>query len=152
MSTPIRLIIDHCINADAIFILTPFQPVAAPPSFSTSAKSTRVHSGFLAAYNAVSSLIVNTVLEQSRLHPTYSIVITGHSLGGALASLAGVVLKASLPSRDLKVYTFGQPRTGDSAFVRLVEGVVGVDNLFRAVHTIGELVLPLVGVYVGAYK
>ena len=93
---------------------------------------------------SVSSLIVNTVLEQSRLHPTYSIVVTGHSLGGALASLAGVVLKASLPSRDLKVYTFGQPRTGDSAFVRLVEGVVGVDNLFRAVHSIGELVFTFV--------
>ncbi|KAF1911354.1 Alpha/Beta hydrolase protein [Ampelomyces quisqualis] len=43
-------------------------------------------------------------------HPTYKIVATGHSLGGALASLAAAVLRSQGKSVDL--YTYGAPKIG----------------------------------------
>ena len=41
---------------------------------------------------------------------------TGHSLGGALATLAAYDLQAEFAFRKLQVYTFGSPRTGNHAF------------------------------------
>ena len=45
---------------------------------------------------------------------------TGHSLGGAVASLAAfdIVRELQLPTEHVKVYTFGCPRLGNRAFVR----------------------------------
>jgi len=43
-------------------------------------------------------------------HPDYKIVATGHSLGGALASLAAGVLRSQGVTVDL--YTYGAPKVG----------------------------------------
>ncbi|PIO73196.1 triacylglycerol lipase [Teladorsagia circumcincta] len=51
-------------------------------------------------------------------YPEYEVWITGHSLGGSLASLAASFLVGSHiaePSK-VKLVTFGQPRTGNSNF------------------------------------
>jgi pimeloyl-ACP methyl ester carboxylesterase len=66
----------------------------------------RVHSGFKEAYESISGDI-SAWLERSA---TKGVVATGHSLGGALATL----LAAQRPEADL--VTFGSPRVGDSAF------------------------------------
>ena len=42
--------------------------------------------------------------------------VAGHSLGGALATLAALDIKRKLPGLKLRVYTFGSPRTGNHAF------------------------------------
>jgi len=45
----------------------------------------------------------------------------GHSLGGALATLAAYDIQAAckcLPKKGLSVYTFGAPRVGNHAFAR----------------------------------
>ncbi|PIO59105.1 hypothetical protein TELCIR_19444, partial [Teladorsagia circumcincta] len=50
--------------------------------------------------------------------PKYEVWITGHGLGGSLASLAASFLVGSrmaMPNK-VKLVTFGQPRTGDSNF------------------------------------
>jgi len=53
-------------------------------------------------------------------HPNAKLFITGHSLGGALASLYPVMLhyfnEHVDPERIGAVYTFGQPRVGDQKF------------------------------------
>lgn len=51
-------------------------------------------------------------------HPDYEIWVTGHSLGGAMASLAASYLVATgLAERSkVKLVTSGQPRTGDKLF------------------------------------
>jgi triacylglycerol lipase len=58
-----------------------------------------------------------------------SLMITGHSLGGALASLCAVDVAVnsafSLPS----VYNYGSPRVGDPTFVKAYSGKV--DQSFR---------------------
>ncbi|WKY03305.1 hypothetical protein Q1695_004783 [Nippostrongylus brasiliensis] len=48
-------------------------------------------------------------------HPDYEIWVTGHSLGGSVASLAASFLIGShiANSSEIKLVTFGQPRTGD---------------------------------------
>jgi len=95
----------------------------------------QVHSGFLRAYNLVADDVLDIVGEQRSGHSDYSIVVSGHSLGGAMASISALAIRAAHPSVPLKLYTYGQPRTGNPAFAALVEQKIGVDNIFRAVHT-----------------
>lgn len=49
---------------------------------------------------------------------TLKVSFTGHSLGGALASLAAIrtVLDGVRNSNQIKLITFGQPRTGDTTY------------------------------------
>ncbi|KAF5338462.1 hypothetical protein D9611_013235 [Ephemerocybe angulata] len=94
-----------------------------------------VHTGFLNAYNVVANDVVAAVKSQLASKPSYTVVVTGHSLGAAVAALAALGLKSALPSANLKLYTYGQPRVGNAAFVSLVESRVGVANIFRATHT-----------------
>lgn len=42
--------------------------------------------------------------------------LTGHSLGGALATLAAYDIAALWPTMAVSCYTFGAPRTGNRAF------------------------------------
>lgn len=117
-------------HTDLKILLTPLKSVGI-----TDVGSAKVHFGFLEAYNLVASDVIAAVKGQLASRPSYSVVVTGHSLGGALASLAAVSLKAAVPSANLKLYTYGQPRVGDPAFASLVESRLGVPNIFRAVHT-----------------
>lgn len=91
-----------------------------------------VHHGFLTSYNSVASIVISTVKAQLALHPSYSLVSLGHSLGAALASLGGISLAQNFPGTPLRVYTFGQPRTGNPAYADLAESLIGVDNIFRS--------------------
>jgi len=117
------------IITDASLILTPFiSPGVAAPW------GTLVHSGFLLGWNSVSLQVLSSVGLQLRTHPGYSLVTSGHSLGGALASLAAMSLKANFPSTNVTLYTYGQPRTGNSNFADWVNSEIG-NNVFRAVHT-----------------
>jgi predicted lipase len=52
----------------------------------------RVHSGFYDAYTAVSNIIEGTVLNETAAHPSYQLVISGHSLGGAIAAMLVILM------------------------------------------------------------
>lgn len=49
----------------------------------------------------------------------YSLTVTGHSMGGAIASIAGTALRAQ--GLSLTVYTYGQPRTGNQEYADYVD-------------------------------
>ncbi|VDM76363.1 unnamed protein product [Strongylus vulgaris] len=63
-------------------------------------------------------------------YPEYMIWITGHSLGGSLASLAASHIVASelADGNRIKLVTFGQPRTGDETFVNYLSKQVYYRN------------------------
>lgn len=75
----------------------------------------RVHRGFSNSLDHVWADLLAKVKEfQDAEQP---ILITGHSLGAALATLAAAKLKAmAIPVNGL--YTFGSPRVGDANFVK----------------------------------
>lgn len=51
--------------------------------------------------------------------------ITGHSLGGALASLCAVYMKHTFVLDEVNVYTFGSPRVGNLRFKEVFQTMVG---------------------------
>uniref|UniRef100_A0A914I243 Fungal lipase-like domain-containing protein n=1 Tax=Globodera rostochiensis TaxID=31243 RepID=A0A914I243_GLORO len=63
----------------------------------------------------------------------FNVTFTGHSLGGALASLAAVrsVVEGVKRSDQVRLYTFGQPRVGNAAFASKHKELV--PNSFRIV-------------------
>jgi len=66
--------------------------------------------------------MTNSVLGLVGIYPDYEILVTGHSLGGALASIMATNLQRNLPfKKDLYLITFGQPRTGNLAYSEYVD-------------------------------
>lgn len=65
------------------------------------------HVGMLDAARALQDDAEPTLTKELRLHPNYSLVLIGHSLGGGVASLLATLLERKVPS--LKVYTYGPP-------------------------------------------
>jgi triacylglycerol lipase len=79
----------------------------------------KVHSGFL---NGASDLLkqIQPCLAQLLTHAIRPVWLTGHSLGGALATVTGALLTQShsmpTPVRPQGVYVFGCPRIGNTKF------------------------------------
>lgn len=67
----------------------------------------KVHLGFLDAYNAVALDVLHIVQDQLAVHPSYRIIVTGHSLGGAIAALGAISIKSAHPHVPIKLFTFG---------------------------------------------
>lgn len=76
----------------------------------------QVHRGFQAAWESVETSVLRQLQQwNQKTAKPLPLYITGHSLGGALATVAA----ASLVKRKFNVqglYTFGQPRAGDLVF------------------------------------
>ncbi|CAL2043935.1 unnamed protein product [Caenorhabditis brenneri] len=68
-------------------------------------------------------------------YPGYQVWVTGHSLGGALASLAASYIEFNklVPTENLLLVTFGQPRTGDLNYTQSVDS--SVENAYRVTHS-----------------
>lgn len=78
----------------------------------------KVHQGFFEAL----TLVENKLNDQFFSHdPLMKITVTGHSLGGALASLFALSLKCKFPTFPVEVVTFGAPKVGNSEFVTAYE-------------------------------
>ncbi|MCI0539926.1 MAG: lipase family protein [Verrucomicrobiales bacterium] len=72
----------------------------------------RVHGGFADRYRRVGVAVKSALVKIEG-----PLLITGHSLGAALATLAAV------EARPLKLITFGSPLVGDPQFCRLLDGI-----------------------------
>jgi putative lipase involved disintegration of autophagic bodies len=83
----------------------------------------KVHTGFLFAYNVVASNVLNTILAQVANYPSYKIVVTGHLLGGAIASIAALSIKAAVPNMPLRLYTYGELTSSVLEFPKLIIGL-----------------------------
>ena len=90
-----------------------------------------VHNGFLTAYQSVRNVIfsqIKGIVTADENH--WSIYVTGHSLGGALATLfAYECSKAELGDVEVVMYNYGSPRVGNKAFAE--EFKAKVDSSWR---------------------
>jgi hypothetical protein len=73
---------------------------------------------------AVSWPRIKSLVEKS-MAQTGKVVVTGHSLGGALAVLTANRLAAELSVGSVQcIYTFGMPRAGDAAFAAAYDAIL----------------------------
>lgn len=75
-----------------------------------------MHSGFVAAYFSMRQQIQDYIGSQSSSQALTSVTTTGHSLGGALATLCAVDLQYNFSDLAIEVYTFGAPKVGNDGF------------------------------------
>lgn len=50
--------------------------------------------------------------------------VTGHSMGAALAHLCAMYMQYMFALEDVRVFTFGSPRVGNTAFYKAFDKVV----------------------------
>ncbi|MCM3619606.1 lipase family protein [Sutcliffiella horikoshii] len=80
-----------------------------------------VHSGFLSVYESIRGELFS-ILDQ--VDTSKTIFITGHSLGGALATLFSLDCALNSKCESVIMYSFGAPRVGDEAFAKLYNETV----------------------------
>ncbi|KAF4630999.1 hypothetical protein G7Y89_g7134 [Cudoniella acicularis] len=90
----------------------------------------KMHQGFQYAWEDVQDTTMPAVKAAVAAYPTYSVIATGHSLGGAVATVAGAYLRAAGIPTD--IYSYGSPRIGNEAFVDFVDAQAGVN--YRVTH------------------
>ena len=77
-----------------------------------------VHGGFWFSWNASSlaTSVTAAVRRLQRRHGEHPVYVSGHSLGGALATICALELRTMRGLRDVHLVTFGSPRVGNAVF------------------------------------
>ncbi|PYH48501.1 lipase family protein [Aspergillus saccharolyticus JOP 1030-1] len=90
-----------------------------------------VHQGFWKAWSSVADTLTAEIQAAVTAYPDYSLVFTGHSLGGALATIGATVLRnAGYP---VQLYSYGCPRVGNTALATYITNQ-GSGSNFRVTH------------------
>lgn len=108
-----------------------------------------VHSGFFTSWKNTRHYVIPPVKRARETYPNYNLHLVGHSLGGAVAALAG--LEFEIQGFNPTVTTFGEPRIGNSGLrtylddVFELHGVVPLQGRYRRVTHVDDPVplLPL---------
>ena len=108
-----------------------------PTTFEVSGTKIQSHKGFKACYDNIATWFEAEYKTASATD--YTIVLTGHSLGGAEATIAAVYAAGKLNRRPDAVVTYGAPLIGDQSLVNYYRKMVGCDRTLRFV-TKGDIV------------
>lgn len=100
-----------------------------------------VHIGFNHTFNSMLPDIRSYLLEAKATGVVHCI---GHSLGGAVASLAADWVARNTSNRP-RLYTFGAPRVGTQWFVKSTTDKILAGNMFRVHHRTDPV--PMVALY-----
>jgi Lipase (class 3) len=119
-----------------------------------------VHAGFFQIFESLqldagSSGVAPFSAALADLVMDHDTIFVGHSLGSALATLAGVEASRIAPDRaaHLRIVTLASPRVGDAAFAALASAVGRIDrvcNLVDAVTAVPPSTRQITYVHVGA--
>jgi len=90
-----------------------------------------VHEGFLEAYMTINDTMIAAVSQLVTSYPSYSVHVTGHSLGAALCVLSALNI-ARVLGVSVSVYNYGDPRVGNQVFADYFDSIV--PDLFRVVN------------------
>lgn len=93
----------------------------------------RVHSGFFDRFNEIKDKTINFLRMAQKELPKGDIIISGHSMGGAVATLFGSYIKSQLNIEPEAIYTYGSPRVGDDTFAKYVDSQFG-NKLLRIMN------------------
>ncbi|PYH94429.1 lipase [Aspergillus ellipticus CBS 707.79] len=86
-----------------------------------------VHAGFMTSWQNTRSIVLDRVSAAREQNPNYQLVLVGHSLGGAVATLAGVEMQ--LRGWEPTVTTFGEPKVGNRGFADFLGKIFGISDL-----------------------
>mgnify|MGYP001296665201 CR=1 FL=1 len=76
-----------------------------------------IEKGFYKEYTSIKSDVINNLMQLSQTYNTTKIFLTGHSAGGALATLTAFDILSTYTNYELKyLITFGSPRVGNRDF------------------------------------
>ncbi|WAR20408.1 LIP1-like protein [Mya arenaria] len=95
----------------------------------------KVHYYFHYAFNKLyDPCIKESIRKLAKQYNNYTVVVTGHSLGGAMASLAAVALiqDGIVHKSRVSLYTYGMPRAGNKKFAYLHDK--RIERSWRIVH------------------
>lgn len=94
----------------------------------------KIHSYFSTANRRLYSCVSQGISDVLKTYTTYKIVIVGHSVGGALASItsAELLYDGLIYDHKTTLYTFGMPRPGDKQYAKKHD--IFVPNSYRVVH------------------
>ena len=90
-----------------------------------------IHNGFYLGYLTISASVRYQIQLLTAKYRGAKVWVTGHSLGGALATIAALDIKAAF-NPEMKVYTFGQPRVGNARFATYFAS--RIPDSFRVIH------------------
>jgi hypothetical protein len=78
----------------------------------------KVHSGFYSAYHntTLRDGVINGIQKTMEAYGNVPIMVTGHSMGAAMASFCALDLIVNYGLKDVTLLTFGQPRIGNAVF------------------------------------
>ena len=78
----------------------------------------KVHDGFYRSWtrSLLQKQVIEAVQDILKERGVVPVLVVGHSLGGALATLCAAELMYTYNLTDVQLYTFGSPRVGNAAF------------------------------------
>ncbi|CAL1397127.1 unnamed protein product [Linum trigynum] len=93
-----------------------------------------VHHGFYSAYHntTIRSGILNAIKKAKQYYGKLDIMLTGHSMGGAIAAFCALDLVVNCEAENVQLMTFGQPRVGNAVFATYYKELV--PNAIRVVN------------------
>ncbi|RDW86262.1 lipase family protein [Aspergillus mulundensis] len=97
------------------------------------------HKGYWSAAVAVGQVLKRPIRHAKARYPDYGLAVTGHSLGGALATLYAVSLRNEGYNADF--YTFGAPSIGNYVFAEFITNMSDSDRgrNYRITHLNDEV-------------
>ncbi|KAE8324162.1 Alpha/Beta hydrolase protein [Aspergillus sergii] len=96
----------------------PYDPNGREDQEMLRCRNCTVHAGFLASWLNTRPIILKHVSAARKQYRDYKVVLVGHSLGGAVAALAG--LEMQMRGWEPQVTTFGEPKIGNKEFVKFL--------------------------------
>ncbi|KIM90144.1 hypothetical protein PILCRDRAFT_811875 [Piloderma croceum F 1598] len=107
---------------DAEFGLTDFNTTLFPSAPS----SVQVHDGFQKTFERTSDSVLSGVQNALKSTGVNKVLVTGHSLGAAIATMDALMFKQNLPSSvELNTVVFGLPRGGNQVYANFIDSALG---------------------------
>ncbi|KYK58503.1 hypothetical protein DCS_05519 [Drechmeria coniospora] len=77
-----------------------------------------IHTGFYSGWRDIKHGVIDAIQKSLLKHSSFRVVATGHSLGGAIATIAVTELRSmeTMSNKTIDAFTYGSPRVGNAKF------------------------------------